>query len=127
MAKSVLIVDDEPNIVLSLQFIMERAGYAVTTAADGDEALRLAFAAPPDVVLLDVMLPNRNGYDICRELRAKPEFTATKIVMLTAKHRDVERETGLALGADDYITKPFSTREVISQVEALLQQSGQAE
>ena len=126
MAKSVLIVDDEPNIVLSLQFIMERAGYAVTTTADGDEALRLAHAAPPDLILLDIMLPTRDGYDICRELRAETKFTGTKIIMLTAKHRDTERQTGLALGADDYITKPFSTREVVAQVEALLGRSGQA-
>lgn len=126
MAKSVLIVDDEPNIVLSLQFIMERAGYAVATAADGEEGLRMAVAAPPDIVLLDIMLPRRNGYDICRELRAKPEFAGTKIVMLTAKHRDAERETGLALGADEYITKPFSTRDVVKQVDALLRQSGEA-
>ncbi len=120
MAKSVLIADDEPNIVLSLKFIMEQAGYEVRVARDGDEALEAIAEARPDLVLLDIMMPKRSGYDICRAIRAEYPDAGIRIVMLTAKGREVEREKGLALGADDYITKPFSTRQVVSQVKTLL-------
>ncbi len=117
MSRSVLVVDDEPNIVLSLEFIMRQAGFEVRVARDGDEALGAIEASPPDLVLLDVMMPNRDGYDVCQTIRANPAWKGIHIIMLTAKGRDIEREKGMALGADDYITKPFSTREVIARVE----------
>ena len=120
MSRSVLVVDDEPNIVLSLEFIMRQAGFEVRVARDGDEALGAIEASPPDLVLLDVMMPKRDGYDVCQTIRANPAWKAIHIIMLTAKGRDIEREKGMALGADDYITKPFSTREVIARVEQFL-------
>jgi DNA-binding response OmpR family regulator len=120
MARSILVVDDEPNIVLSLQFLMRKAGYDVRVARDGVEALAEIERAPPDLVLLDVMMPKRDGFDVCQSVRANPAWAGVKIILLTAKGRDIEREKGLALGADDYVTKPFSTREVLTRVEALL-------
>ncbi len=123
MSRSVLVVDDEPNIVLSLEFIMKQAGYRVRVARDGEEALGAVADAPPDLILLDVMMPKRDGYDVCQTIRANPGWNGVRIIMLTAKGRDIEREKGMALGADDYITKPFSTREVIARVREFLDPS----
>ena len=120
MARSVLVVDDEPNIVLSLEFLMRQAGYAVRVARDGEAAIDAVKADPPELILLDVMMPKRDGFDVCQTIRANPDWRNVKILLLTAKGRDIEREKGLALGADDYITKPFSTRDVLAQVEKLL-------
>jgi len=120
MTRSVLIVDDEPNIVLSLQFLMKKAGFDVRVARDGEEALAEVGREAPDIMLLDVMMPKRDGFDVCQTVRANPDWAGMRIIMLTARGRDIEREKGLALGADDYITKPFSTRDVLAQVEKLL-------
>jgi len=120
MPKKILVVDDEPNIVLSLEFLMSRAGYAVSKAGDAATALQSVEDDPPDLILLDVNLPDRSGYEICEAIRARPEWRDIVIVMLTAKGRDVERQKGLALGADDYITKPFATQEVVDKVHELL-------
>ena len=120
MANKILVVDDEPNIVLSLEFLMKQAGFQVRTAADGEAALAAIAADLPDLVLLDVMMPRKNGYEVCQAIRANPDWKAVRIIMLTAKGREVEREKGLALGADDYITKPFSTQEVVERVRELL-------
>ncbi|MCB1777092.1 MAG: response regulator [Candidatus Competibacteraceae bacterium] len=120
MANKILVVDDEPNIVLSLEFLMKQAGFQVRTASDGEAALAAITAEPPDLVLLDVMMPRKNGYEVCQAIRANPEWANLRIIMLTAKGREVEREKGLALGADDYITKPFSTQEVVERVRELL-------
>lgn len=120
MPKKVLLVDDEPNILLSLEFLMQRAGYQIETAADGEAALQCIAAGPPDLVLLDVNMPKRDGFDVCQTLRANPDWAAVKVIMLTAKGRDVEREKGIALGADDYITKPFATQDVVDKVKAIL-------
>ena len=120
MAKSVLVVDDEPNIVLSLEFLMKQAGYEVRVARDGDAALEAIQASAPDLILLDVMMPKRDGYDVCQTIRANPDWRDIRIIMLTARGREVEREKGIALGADDYITKPFSTREVVARVKQYL-------
>lgn len=120
MANKILVVDDEPNIVLSLEFLMRQAGFQVRTASDGEAALAAITAEPPDLVLLDVMMPRKNGYEVCQAIRANPEWARLRIIMLTAKGREVEREKGLALGADDYITKPFSTQEVVERVRELL-------
>ena len=121
MTHSVLVVDDEPNIVMSLEFLMEQAGFEVRVAADGEAALKAMEDKLPDLVLLDVMMPKRDGYDLCQMIRAKPEWKDVRIIMLTAKGREVEREKGMALGADDYVTKPFSTRELVERVKTFLE------
>jgi len=120
MRRTVLLVDDEPNIVLSLEFLVKQAGYEARVARDGESALKEIEERKPDLVLLDVMLPKRDGFDVCRRIRANPEWNDIRIVMLTAKGRDSEREKGLALGADAYITKPFSTREAMEQIKRFL-------
>jgi DNA-binding response OmpR family regulator len=122
---SVLIADDDPNIVLSLEFLMRQAGYRVRVAHDGEAVLQAVQEDPPDLILLDVMMPKRSGYDVCQEIRAMPGCAAVRIVMLTAKGRDVERTKGLALGADDYVTKPFSTLAVVERVRDLLARPSQ--
>ncbi len=120
MARRVLVVDDEPNIVLSLEFLMKKAGFEVEVARNGQEALAAIARQPPDVLLLDVMMPEMDGFEVCERLRADPRGRATKVVMLTARGRDSERQRGLALGADAYVTKPFSTRELVARVKAML-------
>jgi DNA-binding response OmpR family regulator len=124
VAKKILIVDDEPNIVMSLEFLMTREGFAVAVAGDGEEALVRMHEFLPDLVLLDVMMPKKSGYDVCREIRANPAWAEVKVVMLTAKGRDTESAKGLALGADAYITKPFATRDLAAQVKLLLGEAG---
>jgi two-component system, OmpR family, alkaline phosphatase synthesis response regulator PhoP len=115
-AGSVLVVDDEPNIALSLEYLMKGQGFEVRVARDGQAALDAIAEKVPDVMLLDVMLPKRDGYEVCQTVRANADCKHVRIIMLTAKGRSIEQEKGLALGADDYITKPFSTREVIERV-----------
>lgn len=119
--KNVLIVDDEPNIVLSLEFLMKKEGYTVSTAADGEEALEQIRQTDPDLVLLDINIPKGNGYEVCQVIRDNAKWDDIRVVMLTAKGRDIEREKGLAVGADDYVTKPFSTQEVVDLVRRLLE------
>ncbi len=120
MTNKVLIVDDEPNIVLSLEFLMKKAGFDVAVANDGEEALAQVAKHNPDLVLLDVMMPKKSGYEVCEALRADPARAGMKIVMLTAKGRDTEVAKGMALGADAYVTKPFSTKDLVAQVTALM-------
>jgi DNA-binding response OmpR family regulator len=120
MARSVLVVDDEPNIVLSLEFLMKQEGCEVRVATDGEAALAAVEEQPPDLILLDVMIPKRDGFDVCQTIRANPAWEGIHIIMLTARGRDLEREKGMALGADEYITKPFSTREVVERVREVL-------
>lgn len=117
---NVLVVDDEPNIVLSLEFLMEQAGFQVTTAEDGEQALESVKNAQPDLILLDISLPGISGFDVLEQLRGQPDTASLPIIMLTAHGREVEREKGMALGADDYITKPFSTQTLVEKVKALL-------
>lgn len=116
----VLIVDDEPNIVTSLAFLMRQDNYDVRIAGNGDEALLLLETFRPNLLLLDVMLPQRSGFAVCRQIRENRAFAGVKIVMLTAKGRDLEKEVGLGAGADAYVTKPFSTKELMSTVRGLL-------
>jgi DNA-binding response OmpR family regulator len=123
MAKKVLIVDDEPNIVLSVEFLMRRAGHEVVTAADGQAALEQLAAEHPDLMILDVMMPRKNGFEVCAEVRADPAFSTLPILMLTAKGREAEMKKGLSLGADAYITKPFSTHDLVEQVNVLLERA----
>ena len=119
MPHKVLIVDDEPNIVTSLTFLMKKSGFETSVARDGDEALSEVERFGPDLVLLDVMMPNRNGFEVCQKLRAAGH-TELKIILLTAKGRETEVAKGLAIGADSYVTKPFSTRELVDLVNQLL-------
>ncbi len=121
MAHSVLVVDDEPHILHSLEFLMKRENYDVRVARDGEAALQAIEERRPDLILLDVMMPNRDGYSVCQTIRANPAWKELRIIMLTAKGRDIEREKGLALGADDYITKPFSTRDLLELVRQYLE------
>lgn len=123
MPRKVLIVDDEPNIVVSLQFLMKKAGFDTAVARDGDEALTAVERFRPDLVLLDVMMPRRDGYEVCQQLRGSG-WTDLKIVMLTAKGREAEVTKALALGADAYVTKPFSTSELVDTVTRLLTGGG---
>jgi DNA-binding response OmpR family regulator len=118
--KKVLIADDEPNIVLSLEFLMRQAGYRIRVARDGEEALRCVQEWLPDLVLLDVMLPLRDGFEVCQQVREDPRTRGTHVIMLTAKGREVEVAKGLAVGADAYVTKPFSTKDLVAQVRQVL-------
>jgi DNA-binding response OmpR family regulator len=120
MPQKILIVDDEPNIVLSLEFLMEQSGYEVAIARDGEQALQQMETFQPDLILLDVMMPVRNGYEVCQKIRENSAWNRVKIVMLSAKGRDLEVSKGLALGADAYVTKPFSTKDLLIQVQELL-------
>jgi two-component system, OmpR family, alkaline phosphatase synthesis response regulator PhoP len=120
MTARILIVDDEPSIVMPLEFLMRREGYDVATAADGETALRAVAEQAPDLVILDVMLPHMSGFEVCRALRADPRLRGLRILMLSAKGRESEVEKGLGLGADAYVTKPFSTRELVARVRQLL-------
>jgi two-component system, OmpR family, alkaline phosphatase synthesis response regulator PhoP len=120
MPRRILIVDDEPNIVTSLEFLMRGRHYEVRTARNGEEALRRAESFRPDLVLLDVMMPQRSGFEVCRKIRENPALREVKILMLTAKGRDPEKNRGLDLGANAYVTKPFSTKELMSTVRGLL-------
>jgi CheY-like chemotaxis protein len=122
MTRNVLIVDDEPNIVLSLKFLISQQGYEVRTAGSGEEALQALREQVPDLILLDVMMPKPDGYEVCQKIRATPEWKNIPVIMLTAKGRDVERQKGFAMGADDYITKPFATHELVSKVRAMLKE-----
>jgi DNA-binding response OmpR family regulator len=121
MRYKILIADDEPNILISLEFLMKREGYQVLLARDGAEAMAAIAAERPDLVLLDVMMPGKSGFDVCQAVRADETMADVKIVLLTAKGRDIDVAKGLALGANDYIAKPFSTTELAARVRALLE------
>ena len=120
MTRKVLIADDEENIVISLEFLLKREGFEVLVAGDGEVALQMVAEHHPDLVLLDVMMPKRNGYEVCQRMRERPEWRGIKIIMLSAKGRDVEVSKGVSLGADLYVTKPFSNAELVAQINALL-------
>ena len=120
MSKKILVADDEPNILAALEFLLQRNGFEVRLARNGEEALQLVESESPDLVLLDVMMPVRSGYEVCRRIRERAEWNHIKVVMLSAKGRDAEVNKGIAMGADLYITKPFSTRDLVDKVKALL-------
>ncbi len=120
MTHHVLVADDEPNILVSLEFLMKREGYQVSVARDGVQALATIREARPDLVLLDVMMPGKSGYEVCQAVRADEALGAVRIVLLTAKGRDTDVAQGLGVGADAYVTKPFSTRDLAAQVRAML-------
>ena len=120
MPKEILIVDDEPSIVVPIQFLMEQQGYSVLVAENGEDALDVIYKYKPDLILLDIMLPRIDGYEVCEIVRLNPEYRDIKIIFLTAKGREVEIAKGLALGANAYITKPFSNTELVAKVKELL-------
>ena len=121
MSKKILIADDEPNIVSAVEFLLQRSGYEVCVARNGDEALKLVEECNPDLVLLDVMMPARSGYEVCKRIRERADWRHIKIIMLSAKGRDAEVNKGLTIGADLYVTKPFSTRDLMGKISELLQ------
>lgn len=116
----ILIADDEPNIVISLEYLLIREGYEVLVARDGQEALDAIAREHPDLVLLDVMMPHKTGFEVCQAVRTTAGIDATPILMLTARGRETDVAKGLALGANAYMTKPFSTRELVLKVAEML-------
>jgi len=120
MSPKILVADDEPNIVISLEYLLKREGYTVVIARDGQEALEVINRELPDLVLLDVMMPKKSGFEVCQEVRANDALQDIKILMLTAKGRDTDVAKGTALGADGYMTKPFATRELVQKVAEML-------
>ncbi len=120
MTHTVLVVDDEPNIVLSLEFLMAEAGHDVRVARNGEQALQAIRDQKPDLILLDIMMPPPDGYSVCKTVRGDPKTRDIPIIMLTAKGREAEREMGIEAGATEFITKPFSNREVVARVGDLL-------
>jgi DNA-binding response OmpR family regulator len=123
MVKEILIVDDEPNVVVPIQFLMEQQGYRVMIAERGEDALDLIYHYKPDLVILDIMLPGMDGYEVCEIVRLNPNYRDVKIIFLTAKGREVEIAKGLALGADAYITKPYSNAALVAKVKELLEKT----
>jgi DNA-binding response OmpR family regulator len=124
MASRILIIDDEPSIVLSLEFLMKREGFEVAVAGDGEGALRTMAERRPDLVILDVMMPKLNGFEVCQRIRADPALRGVRVLMLTAKGGETEMKKGLELGADAYVTKPFSTKELVAEIRRLLELRG---
>jgi len=123
MNEKILIADDEPNIVVSLEYLLQREGYEVHVARDGEAALAAIARERPALVLLDVMMPGKSGFEVCASVRADPALAGTRILMLSAKGRDTDLAKGMALGADAYMTKPFATRELVARVAEMLQQA----
>lgn len=120
MSQKILVADDEPNIVISLEYLLKREGYTVMVARDGQEALDAIAREVPDLLLLDVMMPKKTGFEVCQEVRANEALHGLKILMLTAKGRDTDVAKGTALGADAYMTKPFATRDLVQKVADML-------
>jgi DNA-binding response OmpR family regulator len=119
--KKILIVDDEPNIVLSLDYLVRKKCYTPFIARNGSEALSIAHAEIPDLILLDIMMPDIDGYEVCQTLKSDERFAATKIIFLSAKSKKEDIEKGLQMGADKYFTKPFSTKQLLQEMVDLLQ------
>ncbi len=120
MVKKILVVDDEPFIARALAFVFKKHGYEVITAANGEEALAKIRKEKPNLVFLDVMMPGKDGYEVCREVRSNPEMGKPYIIMLTARGQEADKERGLRLGANEFMTKPFSPSQVIERVKAVL-------
>ena len=118
--KKILVVDDEPYLIRSLTFVLEKEGYDVSSATNGEEAMIKVRESKPDLMFLDVMMPKKNGYEVCQEVKSNPTLSDIYVIMLTAKGQEADREKGLALGADEFITKPFSPIKVVGRVKELL-------
>ena len=121
MPKEILIVDDEPGVVVAIQFLMEQQGYSVLVAQRGEDALDMIYKHKPDLVLLDIMVPGISGLEVCEIIRLNPDYRHIKIIFLTARSAEVEVAKGLALGADAYVAKPFSNDRLVARVNALLE------
>ncbi|CAG0992033.1 response regulator transcription factor [Geobacter sp.] len=119
--KKILAVDDEPNILMSIEFILEMEGFEVHIARDGEEALEVAERVRPDLILLDVNMPRKDGYEVCRILREREDTSGTKVIMLTAKGQTLEKKKGLEVGADEYVTKPFSAEDLLVKIRAMIE------
>jgi DNA-binding response OmpR family regulator len=120
VSKKILIVDDEPNIVTALEYLLQRSGYEVLLAQDGEAALKQVEQHLPHLVLLDVMMPLKSGYEVCQRMRERADWQHIKIIMLSAKGREAEVNKGLSLGADFYVTKPFSNKDLVAKIDELL-------
>ncbi len=118
--KRILVVDDEPHVVRTLTFVLKKEGYEVVSAGNGEEALNLVHKHKPDLMFLDVMMPKKNGYEVCREIKANPAFSDIHIIMLSAKGQEADREKAESLGANEFITKPFSPAGIIDRVREIL-------
>ncbi len=119
--KIILAVDDEPNILMSIEFILDMEGYEVHTAHDGEQALEVAERIRPDVILLDINMPRKDGYEVCRILRKRDNMAGTKVIMLTAKGQTLEKKKGLEVGADEYVTKPFSAEDLLQKIRTCIE------
>lgn len=119
--KKILAVDDEPNILMSIEFILEMEGYEVHTARDGEEALEVAERERPELILLDINMPRKDGYEVCRILRERPDMAGTKVIMLTAKGQTLEKKKGLEVGADEYVTKPFCAEDLLVKIRKMIE------
>ena len=118
--KRILIVDDEPNVTTLLGFVLAKGGYNVSTAANGEEAMAKIRETKPSLLILDVMMPKKNGYEVCQEVKSAPDLNDIYIIMLTAKGQEVDRDKGTSLGANEFVTKPFSPIKMVERVRALL-------
>jgi len=118
--KKILVVDDEPNVIRSLIFVLEKEGYNVSSATDGEDAITKIQQSKPDLMLLDVMMPKKNGYEVCKEIKGSSSLNDIHVIMLTAKGQEVDREKGLDAGADEFMSKPFSLMMVVGKVKELL-------
>ncbi|MFA4836521.1 MAG: response regulator [Dehalococcoidia bacterium] len=118
--KKILVVDDEPHLVRSLTFVLSKAGYDTSSASNGEEALIKVREAKPDLMFLDVMMPKKNGYEVCQEIKNDPSLKDIYIIMLSAKGQEADKDKGLSLGADEFLSKPFSPVKIIERVKALL-------
>ncbi|HPZ10139.1 MAG TPA: response regulator [Candidatus Eremiobacteraeota bacterium] len=119
--KKILLVDDEPNIIKSLNYVLQKKGFAVLCASNGEEAIDRIRSFKPDIVLLDIMMPKKNGYDVCEEIRKEDNFKNLYIIMLTARGQSIDKEKGLHAGANEYMTKPFSPGQILQKIEDILQ------
>jgi len=118
--KKILVVDDEPNVLRTLTFVLRKEGYEVSSAGDGEEAMAKVRESKPNLMFLDVMMPKKNGYEVCQELKSNSSLSDIHVVMLSAKGQEADKERALNLGADEFITKPFSPMEVVEKVKKLL-------
>jgi DNA-binding response OmpR family regulator len=120
MSGPILVIDDEPYILRSLSYLLQREGYSVETATNGEEGLQRVRGLRPPLVFLDIMMPHMNGYEVCEQIKQDPSLEATYVIMLSAKGQQIDRERGLLGGADEYMTKPFSPREIAERVRTIL-------
>ncbi len=118
--KKILVVDDEPHIIRSLTFVLKKEGYDVSSTTNGEKAMEIVRESKPNLMFLDVMMPKKNGYEVCQEVKDDPSLSDIYVIMLTAKGQEVDREKGFGLGADEYITKPFSPTKIVEKVRELL-------